>query len=354
MAVKSSEIKIEQMVEDFQYQRKIEIMRAQEKADIERSKMEKEESVQASRNWAEQCKDDHHKMMKRREKESRDRNEQLRQEALVMKKAIDEARDSQLEEDKTKIMMLKQEFADRKAKYASMKSVREEEEAEQTRLVMEAYQNEREFVAKQREEEQTTMRLKLKKQKEEAIGKRVIAQEKVKQKQLKEREQQAKERLQRKKLDQLRLKMQLKSQEEMKQANRDAKAARKKDRAKHKAEQTEIARLQTIEMAARREEEKQRMFEKVKEQQEIKAAKRMKAVEEKKLSAAIAIKKAKKREQDLILMRQEQKATKEKIRIKLDKQQAEMDAALDAQLRKATQDAEARINLIKKLNGKGH
>ena len=80
----------------------------------------------------------------------------------------------------------------------------------------------------------------------------------------------------------------------------------------------------------------------------------MKAVEEKKLSAAIAIKKAKKREQDLILMRQEQKATKEKIRIKLDKQQAEMDAALDAQLRKATQDAEARINLIKKLNGKGH
>ena len=111
--------------------------------------------------------------------------------------------------------------------------------------------------------------------------------------------------------------------------------------------------LQSIEMAQRREEEKARMFAKVKEQQEIKAAKRLKAQEEKKLAAAIAIKKQKKREEDMILMRQDQKAAKERIRIKLDKQQAEMDAALDAQLRKAKDDAERRIALITKLNKNG-
>lgn len=353
MAVKASEIKIEQMVEDFKYQRKIEIMKVQEQADLERSRAEKEAGIQASREWAEQCKADHHRMMKRREKESRDRNEELRTEAVEMKKAIDAARDSQLEEDKTKIMMLKQEFADRKAKYASVKAVREEEEAEQTRKVMEAYAEERDFVTKQREEEQTAMRIKLKSQKEEALSKRAAAQEKIKAKQARDRTEQAKVREERKKLDQKRLRMQLKAQEEKKQANREAKALRKSERATHKAQQLEIARLQSIEMAQRREEEKARMFAKVKEQQEIKAAKRLKAQEEKKLAAAIAIKKQKKREEDMILMRQDQKAAKERIRIKLDKQQAEMDAALDAQLRKAKDDAERRIALITKLNKNG-
>jgi len=353
MAVKSSEIKIEHMVEDFKYRRKIEIMKAQEAADLERSRAEKEASIQAARDWAEQCKEDHHKMMRRREKESRDRNEQLREEAVKMKAAVEAARESQLEEDKTKIMMLKQEFADRKAQYAAQKAVREEEEAIQTAKIMEAYATERDFVIKQRADEQVAMRVKLKTQREEALAKKQSAAAKLKAKQVREREEQAKEREKRKKLDAQRLKMQLKAQEEKKAANKAAKAKRAAEQAKFKAEQLEIARLQSIEMQQRREEEKARMFAKVKEQQEIKAAKRMKAMEEKKLAAAIAIKKKQKRDADLIIMREQQKEAKVKIKQKLDKQQAEMDAALDSQLRKAKEDAERRIALIQKLNKNG-
>jgi len=353
MAVKTSEIKIEQMVEDFKYQRKIELMKMQEKEDLERSAAEKAASIEASRAWAEQCKDDHHKMMKRREDESRARNAQLREEAIEMKKAIDAARDSQLDEDKTKIMMLKQEFADRKSMYAKMKSVREEEEAEQTRLVMEAYQAEREFVAKQREEEQTAMRIKLKTQREEAIEKRKIAQEKVKAKQAREREVQARERAQRKKLDAKRLQMQLKAQEEMKANNRQAKALRKKEQEKHKAQQLEIARLQKAANAREKEAERQRMQTQVNAAKEEKAAKRLRNVEAKKLSAAIAIKKAAKREEDMILKIADQKAEKERIRIRLDKEQAEADARLDTVLQKAKENADRKIALIQKLNGGG-
>lgn len=353
MAVKASEIKIEHMVEDFKYRRKIEIMKAQEKADLERANYEKEQSIQASRDWAEQCKEDHHKMMRRREKESKDRNEELREEAIQMKIAVEAARDSQLEEDKTKIMMLKQEFADRKQKYGAAKAIREEEEAKQTAKIMQAYATERDFVIKQREDEQIAMRVKLKTQREEALVKKQTAAAKVKAKQAKDREEQAREREKRKQLDAQRLRMQLKAQEEKKQANIAAKAKRKAEQLKFKEEQLEIARLQSLEMQARREEEKARMFAKVKESQDIKAAKRLKAQEEKKLSAAIAIKKQAKREADLIVMREQQKLSKEKIRVKLDKQQAEMDAALDAQLRKAKEDAERRIALIQKLNKNG-
>jgi hypothetical protein len=119
-AVKLSEIKIEQMVEDFKYQRKIELMKVQETQDLARMKAEKEAGIAASRDWAEECKEDHRLMMERREQESKDRNDQLNKEALEMKAAIEAARETQLEEDKTKILLLKQEFADRKAKYGAL------------------------------------------------------------------------------------------------------------------------------------------------------------------------------------------------------------------------------------------
>jgi hypothetical protein len=77
--------------------------------------------------------------------------------------------------------------------------IREAEEEKQTKLVMEAYQAEREFVQKQREDEQTAMRIKLKAQKDEAISKRQAAQAANERRQAQEREKQAIVRLERKK-----------------------------------------------------------------------------------------------------------------------------------------------------------
>jgi hypothetical protein len=128
MTIRASEIKIEQMVEDFKSKRRAEQQHAQEQADLKQSKLDQEQARAAAHEWAEQCKKDHHDMMRRREQESAERNEELRLEAVAMKKAVDMARETQLEEDKTKIMLLKREFAERNAMYEKAKKKREAEE----------------------------------------------------------------------------------------------------------------------------------------------------------------------------------------------------------------------------------